>query len=190
MQTLNYFLILARYARHLLYQETGVNKLIGTLGFLGVVMIFRETAKAVMITAADPFHAQGTVWGRFALWAHRCIVAVEADFIDYALLAAGAGAFAFLFGWLSHKMLHERGFGTLVNLAVGASGAAAGVIYYCRFGGDMSFDNFGALAVAAIAGSVAALGIAALIKPVVADRKADRADPRAQERLKRVVTHK
>ena len=46
-------------------QEAMVQKLIATLGVMALLMFFQETARSVVATAADPFHAQGTTYGRF-----------------------------------------------------------------------------------------------------------------------------
>ena len=167
-----------------------MQKLIGTLGVLSLVMFLRETAKSVIATAADPFQAQASAYGRFCLWIHKTIVAVESDFTDYAMLAAAVGLAAFAFGWLSHNMLHERGFGTTVNRIVGLAGAAAAIVYYRRFGGELSFSNFEAVAVAALSGAAGALTVATLVKPVIVDTPPtapSTQDIRAQERLSKIA---
>lgn len=162
-----------------------MNKLIGALGVFGLMVILRQTARSVMATAADPFQAQATAYGRVTLWIHKTVLAVESDFTDYALLVAGVGAYAFVFGWLSHQMLNVHGFGSHLNRIVGLAGASVAVVFYLRFGGELSFANFAMLTMAALAGSVIALGIGAMIKPVVTDTPKKPAEATAKNDLAR-----
>ena len=172
-----------------------MNKLIGTLGVICLALFFRVTALSVIATAADPFQAEATTYGRFCLVVYRAVVAIEANLVEYIFVAAGAGLYAFAFGWLTHLMLHERGFGTRINVLVGLAGSAAAIAFYHRYGGDLSLRNYGPVAVAGLAGSVGALGLAALLKSVVADKANDANAAKAggkavRERLSKVTGRK
>jgi uncharacterized membrane protein YeaQ/YmgE (transglycosylase-associated protein family) len=146
-----------------------VKKLIGAFGVFGLIAFLRQLARSVVNTAADPLMAQTTAYGRFCLRIHHTLVAIQGGISGYVLLLMGAGVYAFAFGWLSHMILHERGFGTHLNRAVGIAGALAACALYRRFGGDVSSGNVEALLVTASLGSTGALGFAALGKRFVGD---------------------
>ena len=172
-----------------------MQKLIATLGVMALLMFFQETARSVVATAADPFHAQGTTYGRFCLLVYKSVIALEADIGEYTLLASGVGLFAFVFGWMTHQMLHQRGFGTLANCAVGLAGAAAAIVLYYRFGGELSPQNYRAVIAVGLAGAFGSLGVATLLKPVIADAPGEAAaasvaEVRAQQRLTKVASRK
>ena len=172
-----------------------MNKLIGTLGVICLALFFRVTALSVIANAADPFQAEATTYGRFCLMVYRAVIAIEANLAEYILVAAGAGVYAFAFGWLTHLMLHERGFGSQINLLVGLAGAVAAIAFYHRYGGELSLRNYGPVVVAGLAGSVGSLGLAALLKPVVVEPVGEAGGARAgktqvEERLSKVAGRK